>query len=66
MGIRTFGGRVVKTVVYWVRVALLTLFGPATLDDEHDPIQRLRREHVRARARASGHAPHGSGTAGRG
>ena len=30
---------------YKVRLLLLGLFGPAQLDDEHDPILRLKREH---------------------
>ena len=30
---------------YKVRLLLLGLYGPAQLDDEHDPIVRLKREH---------------------
>ena len=30
---------------YWVELALLTLFGPAQLDDAHDPVALLRRGH---------------------
>jgi hypothetical protein len=44
------------TIVYWVRLALLTVFGPATLDDEHDPIVQLKREHQRQRG-AEGRPP---------
>jgi hypothetical protein len=28
---------------YWVELALLTLYGPAQLDDSHDPVALLRR-----------------------
>jgi hypothetical protein len=44
--------RVADQVLYWVRLALLTLFGPAQLDDEHDPIVALRRDHDRNRRRS--------------
>lgn len=37
--------RVLDEVRYRVRLVLLTVFGPATLDDEHDPIVRLKRDH---------------------
>lgn len=30
---------------YWVELTLLTLFGPAQLDDAHDPVALLRRGH---------------------
>jgi hypothetical protein len=36
---------VVETIGYWVELALLTLFGPAQLDDAHDPVVLLRRGH---------------------
>lgn len=35
----------VETVQYWVELALLTLFGPAQGDQEHDPVALLRRGH---------------------
>jgi hypothetical protein len=43
--------RLWRTIVYWVRLCLLTLFGPATLDEEHDPIVQLKREHVQQSGR---------------
>jgi len=39
--------RIRGTIVYRVRLALLSVFGPATLDDEHDPIVQLKREYQR-------------------
>jgi hypothetical protein len=42
--------RILDSIVYWVRLALLTVYGPATLDDEHDPILALKREHQRQHA----------------
>lgn len=42
--------RLRRTIAYWVRLCLLTLFGPATLDAEHDPIVQLKREHERQQA----------------
>ena len=35
---------------YWVELALLTLYGPAQLDDAHDPVALLRRGHREHRA----------------
>ena len=32
-------------VAYRTKLLLLNLFGPATLDEEHDPIAQLKREH---------------------
>lgn len=37
--------RFLEAITYRVRLALLSVFGPATLDEEHDPIVALRREH---------------------
>lgn len=37
--------RLLQAIAYRVRLALLSVFGPATLDDEHDPIVALRRDH---------------------
>lgn len=37
--------RVRDESVYRVRLVGLTLFGPATLDEEHDPVQALRRQY---------------------
>lgn len=34
-------------VVSRVRLGLLTVFGPAMLDNEHDPVVQLKREHQR-------------------
>lgn len=55
-----------ETIVYWVRLFLLGVFGPATLDDEHDPIvllkrqrqQRLRARGAPAKRRPAWHRPH--------
>ena len=33
-------------VKYWSRRVLLTFFGPAQLDAEHDPLRRLERTRV--------------------
>lgn len=41
------------TIAYWVRLALLSVLGPATLDDEHDPIVQLKRGHQRERGAGS-------------
>jgi hypothetical protein len=35
----------VELIGYWVELALLTLFGPAQLDEAHDPVALLRRGH---------------------
>ena len=37
--------RVLRWIEYRVRLLLLGLFGPPRLDDEHDPIVQLKREH---------------------
>ncbi|MEZ5117501.1 MAG: hypothetical protein R2737_14670 [Candidatus Nanopelagicales bacterium] len=37
--------RMTESVGYWVRRVLLTFFGPARLDADHDPIEQLKREH---------------------
>ena len=37
-------------VGFRIRLVLLHLMGPATLDAEHDPRARLKRDHVRRRA----------------
>ncbi|MGB8021481.1 MAG: hypothetical protein WCF04_09665 [Candidatus Nanopelagicales bacterium] len=37
--------RLLEAITYRVRLVLLSAFGPATLDDEHDPIVALRRDH---------------------
>lgn len=34
-----------KEIAYHARKALLTIYGPAELDEEHDPIKQLEREH---------------------
>lgn len=34
-----------EAIAYWAELVLLTLFGPAQLDDEHDPVALLRRGH---------------------
>ena len=34
-----------EAIRYWVELALLTVFGPARLDDAHDPVTLLRRGH---------------------
>ena len=44
------GGRVRRALAslsYWPRLAMLTLYGPATQDAEHDPVVALKREHGR-------------------
>jgi hypothetical protein len=38
-------------VSYWVQLALLSVLGPAQLDDEHDPIEQLKRAHHRPPSR---------------
>ena len=40
---------VVEEVDYRVRLGLLAVLGPAQLDEEHDPIEQLRRRHRRRR-----------------
>ena len=40
-------GGLASSVSYGVRLGLLTLFGPATQDAEHDPIVALKREYGR-------------------
>ena len=37
--------RGLRWISYKVRLLLLGLFGPARLDDEHDPIVQLKKEH---------------------
>jgi hypothetical protein len=37
--------RVLRWIVYKVRLLLLGLYGPAELDAEHDPIVQLKKEH---------------------
>lgn len=37
--------RVRDESAYRIRLVGLTLFGPATLDEEHDPVQALRRQY---------------------
>ncbi len=32
-----------EALSYWVELALLTLYGPAQLDDSHDPAALIRR-----------------------
>jgi hypothetical protein len=32
-----------ETLEFWVELTLLTLFGPAQLDEAHDPVAQLRR-----------------------
>ena len=34
-----------EALIFWVELALLTLYGPAQLDDSHDPVALLRRGH---------------------
>ena len=34
-----------EAIRYWVELVLLTIFGPARLDDAHDPVTLLRRGH---------------------
>ena len=34
-----------EALSYWVELALLSLYGPAQLDDSHDPVALLRRGH---------------------
>lgn len=36
---------VIGEIVYRAKLAMLSVFGPATLDEEHDPIAQLKREH---------------------
>ena len=36
-----------REVSYWIQLALLSVLGPAQLDDEHDPIEQLKRAHHR-------------------
>lgn len=38
-------GRAVNEIGHKVRVGLMRLYGPARLDDEHDPVEQLEREH---------------------
>jgi hypothetical protein len=39
--------RLMRELLFRVKWALLGVFGPATLDEEHDPIVQLKREHER-------------------
>ncbi len=40
-----------REVSYWIQLALLSVLGPAQLDDEHDPIEQLKRAHHRPPSR---------------
>ena len=40
--------RVLRWIVYKVRLLLLSIYGPAELDEEHDPIVQLKKEHGEA------------------
>lgn len=42
------------TSAYWSQVALFEGFGPANLDQEHDPIERLKREYGKDRPKRPG------------
>lgn len=37
--------RLLRWIAYKVRLLLLGLYGPPRLDDEHDPIVQLKKEH---------------------
>ncbi len=39
--------RAAKDAAYFIRRLGLALFGPAQLDEEHDPIEALRRQYGR-------------------
>ena len=51
MTIRTWWRRVLDWEGFWSRWLGLSLFGPAQLDDEHDPREALRRDYHRPHAR---------------
>jgi len=38
----------VNSIRYWTQWFLLQMFGPATQDDENDPIEQLKRKYGRA------------------
>lgn len=38
---------VIRDAAYWVKRTLMGLYGPATLDERHDPGEQLKREHSR-------------------
>jgi hypothetical protein len=43
----TRSARAQDRVAYWARWLALNLVGPARLDDEHDPIEQLKRRYHR-------------------
>ena len=38
---------VFRDAAYWARRVLMGLYGPAELDEKHDPVEQLKREHER-------------------
>ena len=38
---------IIRDAAYWVKRTLMGLYGPATLDERHDPVEQLKREHSR-------------------
>ena len=46
----TSKSRWIRSLTYWVRLALLTVYGPATQDEATDPIEQLKRDYGRTTA----------------
>jgi hypothetical protein len=42
MGAKSGPAKLAESISYGVQLTLLTFFGPATQDDEHDPIHQLK------------------------
>ena len=38
---------VFRDAAYWAKRVLMGLYGPAELDEKHDPVEQLKREHER-------------------